>query len=77
MPTENVVFRKIKEISAREIQPRPTVHTSELAGELFVSPESIMPLLTELKKLRLLTFNDVKGSAIKLTLLGTVVKRDK
>ncbi len=77
MPTENVVFRKIKEISAREIQPRPTVNTNELAGELSVSPESIMPLLSELKKLRLLTFNDVKGSAIKLTLLGTVVKRDK
>ena len=77
MSTENLVFRKIKEISARGFHPRPAVVTRELANELQVTPESLMPSLTELKQLRLVNFSDPKGTTIKLTLLGSVVKRDK
>ncbi len=77
MSTENEVFRKIKEISVRAVQPRPSVSVSELAQEMSVTRESLMPSLTQLKQLRLLNFNDAQGSSIKLTLLGTVVKRDK
>ncbi len=77
MSTENLVFRKIKEISARGIHPRPPVNTSELASELLVTTESLMPSLSQLKQLRLVNFSDPKGSTIRLTLLGSVVKRDK
>jgi predicted transcriptional regulator len=77
MSTENEVFRKIKEISVRAVQPRPSVSVHELAQEMSVTRESLMPSLTQLKQLRLLNFNDAQGSSIKLTLLGTVVKRDK
>ncbi len=77
MSIENVVFRKIKEISAREIQPRPTVTAYQIASELAVSSDSLLPTLAELKQLRLVSFCDGKGASIKLTLLGTVVKRDK
>ncbi len=77
MATENEVFRKIKEISTRTIQPRPLVNTYDLANELSMSRESLMPCLTELKQTRLVTFNDAKAVSIRLTLLGSVVKRDK
>jgi hypothetical protein len=75
MPTENEVFRKIKEISTRTVHPRPLVNTGELARELSTTRETLMPWLTELKKLRLVNFNDTQAVAIRLTLLGSVVKR--
>jgi len=77
MPSENEVFRKIKEISTRKVHPRPLVDTLELARELRMSRESLMPSLTQLKQLRLINFNDTNGAAIRLSLLGSVVKRDK
>ena len=77
MSAENEVFRKIKEMSTRTVHPRPLVNSSELARELGVSTENVMQTLQSLKQLRLVNFNDVKGLSIRLTLLGTVVKRDK
>ena len=77
MPTENEVFRKIKEMSARGMQPRPTVYTSDLASELSISADNLLRTLAELKQLRLISFGDNTTSTIKLTLLGTVVNRDK
>jgi DNA-binding GntR family transcriptional regulator len=77
MVTENEVFRKIKEISTRTIQPRPSVNTYELANELSMSRENLMSCLTSLKQTRLLNFNDAQAQSVRLTLLGTVVKRDK
>jgi len=59
------------------MRPRPEINTNELASELLVSAESLMPQLSELKKLRLVNFNDTKGSAVRLTLLGSIVTRDK
>ena len=64
-------------MSARTVHPRPVVHTAELAQELGVSRENLMQALNSLKQLRLVNFHDAQGGAIKLTLLGTVVKRDK
>ena len=59
------------------MHPRPLVDTLELARELSVSRENLMPSLTQLKQLRLINFNDTQAAAIRLSLLGTVVKRDK
>lgn len=77
MPTENIVFRKIKEISARSIHPRPAVSIAELATELSVSAASLVSTLAELKQLRLVSFNDSMKTSVRLTLLGSVVTREK
>ncbi|MCF8449392.1 MAG: hypothetical protein K9G49_05910 [Taibaiella sp.] len=77
MSTENEVFRKIKEISTRTIQPRPLVNTYDLANELSMSRENLMPCLASLKQTRLLNYHDAQAVSVRLTLLGTVVKRDK
>lgn len=77
MSLENIVFRKIKEISSRGTTPRPTVTIKQLASELSVTHEQLKPSLTELKQLRLLTYSESNGSEFKLTLLGTVVNRNK
>jgi RIO-like serine/threonine protein kinase len=75
MATENEVFIKIKEISTRTIQPRPLVNTGELARELSITHETLMPSLNELKSLRLVNFNDSQVTGVRLTLLGSVVNR--
>lgn len=77
MQTDNIVFRKIKEISARGMQPRPVVSIMQLASELSVTSASLHPSLAQLKQLRLLNFNDNTGTSVRLTLLGSVVNRDK
>ncbi len=77
MITENEVFRKIKEISTRGYTPRPLVNSGDLANELGVTTDTLKPCLAQLKQLRLVNFNDAQGQVIRLTLLGTVVKRDK
>ena len=77
MSIENVVFRKIKEISSREMQPRPAVAINQIARELSVTTDSLLPTLDQLKNLRLVNFSDGQATSIKLTLLGTVVQRDK
>ncbi len=77
MSIENEVFRKIKEISARESRPRPEVTTFQLANELEISSDNLLPSLTQLEELKLLNFCDADASIVRLTLLGTVVKRDK
>ncbi len=76
MSAENIVFRKIKEISARDVRPRPAVSTGQLASELSLTREGIMPSLTYLKHLKLLNFSDQTCSAVSLTLLGCMVQRD-
>ncbi len=76
MSTDNDVFRKIKEMSTRTLQPRPLVNTYDLANELSTSREQLMPSITRLQQTRLLTFHDAKAVSVKLTLLGSVVKRD-
>jgi hypothetical protein len=75
MSDENIVFRKIKEMSGRVVHPRPALSTADLARELSVSPESLMPTLNQLNDLRLISFFKPDHHTIKLTLLGTVVVR--
>ena len=77
MSAENEVFRKIKEISTRTLQPRPLVNSAEIARELNMTQDILMASLNQLKTLRLVNFNDTQGSSVRLTLLGTVVNRDK
>lgn len=76
MSAENVIFRKIKEMSARGVRPRPAINTNQLANELSLTRETIMPSLTHLKDLKLVNFSDIHCSAVSLTLLGCTVKRD-
>ena len=72
---KNEVFRKIKEISAQTVIPRPLINTVALAYELGISRERLTPWLTELKASRLVMYQDAHAQEIKLTLLGTVVIR--
>jgi hypothetical protein len=77
MSIENMVFRKIKEISARGVQPRPIVTAVQIANELSMTSAFLSPHLAQLKSLRLLNYCDSQAASIKLTLLGSVVNRDK
>ncbi len=75
MITTNDVFRKIKEISKRTANPRPQIQVSGIAAEMMQVREQIEPMITELKDMKLINFNDASGSIIKLTLLGDTVNR--
>ena len=75
MSIENDVFRKIKEMSKREMNPRPSINVNSLAQELNTSSDSLVPWLGRLKDLRLVNYNGNLPAFIRLTLLGTVVQR--
>jgi predicted transcriptional regulator len=75
--TTNEVFRKIREISLRVPNPRPSIPVGNIANELNVTHETLVPYLTELKDMRLIKTNDSLAKSISLTLLGSTVKRDK
>ena len=77
MSTENEVFRKIKEISTRAVHPRPLINTGDIAKELGLSRENLMPLIAQLKQLKLVNVIDPQSATVRLTLLGSVVKREK
>lgn len=77
MSAENIVFRKIKEISIRGIHPRPSIAVLQISKELFLTSDSLSTQLTELKRLRLVTYCGNGTSSVRLTLLGSVVNRDK
>jgi hypothetical protein len=74
---ENEVLGKIKEMSARGMRPRPDLNTKEVAQELLVSYDHLIQILTILKDLRLVSFTDTRASYVRLTLLGSVVNRQK
>lgn len=75
MITTNEVYRKIKEISSRTPNPRPMVNVDNMAAELKLMKQYIIPMLTELKDMRLISFDKPAADHIKLTLLGFTVKR--
>ena len=76
MSVENIVFRKIKEISARSTRPRPSINTGQLAIELSLTRDNLLPTLAQLKYLKLVNFSDAHASAVSLTLLGCMVTRN-
>lgn len=75
MITTNDVYRKIKEMSNRVANPRPVIEVTGIAGELMQVREQIMPMLNELKDMRLITFDKHNVQAVRLTLLGFTVSR--
>lgn len=75
MVNTNEVFRKIKEISKRSVNPRPQVLVQLVAQELSASRENIMPSLRELKEMRLIQLETVTSAHLRLTLLGHTVTR--
>jgi hypothetical protein len=71
------VYRKIKEMSQRVVNPRPQIALSALATELLLLREQLLPRIMELKKLRLIQY-DASANApayVRLTLLGYTVTR--
>lgn len=75
MITTNEVYRKIKEISGRTANPRPMVNVDNMAAELNLVKHYIIPMLTELKDMRLISFDKPQAEHVKLTLLGFTVTR--
>lgn len=77
MSVENLVFRKIKEMSLRVPNPRPQISIHHLAAELLLFKEQILPAITELQSLRLIQHNSPNNDTeyVKLTLLGFTVTR--
>lgn len=75
MITTNEVYRKIKEISSRTANPRPMVTVESIANELNQLRQMIVPMLTELKDMRLISFDKPQAEHVKLTLLGFTVTR--
>lgn len=72
----NTVYRKIKEISAAEMRPRVSIPLTLLFQELNGMPyDSVRLAVTELVDLRLIKYDDTKKMSVKLTLLGSTVKR--
>lgn len=71
----NEVYRKIKEMSAREMNPRPKIMVQQLVDELMITQDNLMPCLTALKDMRLINAEGYDFTSIKLTLLGTTVNR--
>jgi hypothetical protein len=74
MITTNEVYRKIKEISLRTPNPRPLIAVAGIASELQQVSEQIVPMLTELKDMRLIAFDKPNVQSIKLSLLCHTVK---
>ncbi len=73
--TANDVFRKVKELSALVMNPRPQIFISNISAELSESRESLLPLLTHLSDIKLIRFNEPSMESVKLTLLGNNVNR--
>ncbi|HXS36583.1 MAG TPA: hypothetical protein VN721_07775 [Flavipsychrobacter sp.] len=77
MLTVNDVYRKIKEMSTQQWNPRPVIQISNISQELNISREALMPILAELGDMRLIRFNESAKTSLKLTLLGNNVNRTK
>jgi|GEM_PF-2032588 len=77
MSIENIVFRKIKEISIRGMQPRPAIAILQISSELSLNSDILSTQLAELKRLRLVAFCNNGTNSVRLTLLGSVVERNK
>lgn len=74
MTTTNDVYRKIKEMSARSVNPRPQIIVQQLANELSMGSDQLIPCLDALKEMRLIKAEGF-GKTVKLTLLGSTVNR--
>lgn len=77
MSPENEVFRKIKEMSKRVANPRPYIPVNNLASELLLLREQLLPAIGELKRMRLVQHDTLPDTTeyVKLTLLGCSVTR--
>ncbi len=65
-----LVFDKIREISARHMEPRPFVVVGILEQELQTNITTLGPYLVKLKNMRLIIFNRKMMTSVKLTLMG-------
>jgi len=66
----NTVYRKIKELSAEEMKPRPAIFIDTLMQELNINLASLKQLLAPLVAERLIKYNEPEKRSVKLTLLG-------
>lgn len=77
MITRNDIYRKIKEMSAEQWIPRPVIPVSHIAERLTADKDYLMPFLTDLHDMKLITFDDPAKLTVKLTPLGSIVTRHK
>ncbi len=75
MRSTDEVYEKIKEMSQRSANPRPQIPVQLLAREFLIATDNLVLCLTELKKLRLIRYEQGKSPHIRLTLLGYTVTR--
>jgi len=66
----NEVYLKIKEMSTLAMNPRPQIPLQQLIDELREQRGHIMPILAELKKMRLIQVSDTAPAYVRLTMLG-------
>jgi hypothetical protein len=71
----NDVYRKIKEISSRSMNPRPKIQVQMIAEEMAMPVDMLMHTLRELKDLRLINNEGMEFRIVNLTLLGCTVNR--
>ncbi|OSZ78991.1 hypothetical protein CAP35_12295 [Chitinophagaceae bacterium IBVUCB1] len=62
-------------MSCRTANPRPAIAVAGIATEMHQAREQILPMLSELKDMRLIKFEEPSAISIKLTLLGFTVTR--
>jgi hypothetical protein len=77
MSAENIIFRKIKEMSVQAVRPRPVLSAYDVARELSMPVDELVEPLVHLNELKLINFSKADFDSVKLTLLGTVVVRNK
>lgn len=70
-----MVFSKIRELSAECMEPRPYIAVGELEQELKTNISVLGKHLVYLKKMRLIIFNRKMMTAIKLTQLGLFLEQ--
>lgn len=66
----HTVFGKIKELSSRSAGKRPYIKFTQLETELDTTQQDLKPILTKLKKLRLVTYDKLRATSVKLTPKG-------
>jgi hypothetical protein len=75
METTNIVYRKIKELSAVAGRPRSPIAIPILCRELAMPDDAVKPVIKYLIELRLIKYYEPAKQSIQLTLLGSAVTR--
>lgn len=64
------VFKKIREMSTKTLNPHHRILLSDIVSQMRISNDSLLVLLTELENRGLITFHKSKIASVSLTLYG-------